>query len=63
MIFSMFDELLEVNFCTIQVWSSIFCDLGAHAKFQNPSTTPSRRKVKTTEREKEERNKAVNSGH
>ena len=31
--------------------SLYFCELGAHAKFQNPRTTPSGKKVKTGERE------------
>ena len=44
--------------------SYYFCELKPHAKFQNPTITPSGKKVTQAEREKrEEREKnAVNSG-
>ena len=38
-----------------------FCDLKPHAKFQNPTITPSGRKVSVGEEEREKN--AVNSGH
>ena len=40
-----------------------FCELKPHIQFQNPRTTPSGRKVTQSERKKEERKNAVNSGH
>ena len=44
--------------------SYFFCDLELHAKFQNPSTTPSGRKVWGTERKKKrKKNNPKNSGH
>ena len=41
--------------------SYFFCELKPHAKFRNPTLTPSGRKVTRAEREK--RKNAVNSGH
>ena len=43
----------------------LFCDLKPHAKFHNPTITPSGRKVTEAEeeREREEKKNAVNSGH
>ena len=44
--------------------SYFFCELKPHAKFRNPTITPSGRKVTQGEREKKERKKnAVNSEH
>ena len=40
----------------------IFCELKPHAKFWNPTITPSGRKV-TRRREERRENNAVNSGH
>ena len=42
--------------------SYFFCELKPHAKFRNPTITPSGRKV-TRRREEREKNNAVNSGH
>ena len=40
------------------------CELGAHAGFQNPTITPSGRKVTRGENEESKKRKnAVNSGH
>ena len=53
----------------ISQFFNFFCDLKPHAKFHNPTITPSWRKVsveeeRKKERKKEEREKnAVNSGH
>ena len=45
--------------------SSYFCEIETHAKFQNPSCPLSGRKVRASERKKEERkkNNANNRGH
>jgi hypothetical protein len=46
--------------------SYFWCDLKPHAKIQNPTITPSGRKVSEAERKKKEGNKtknAFNSGH
>ena len=45
--------------------SLYFCVLGADAKFYNPRTIPSGRKVKSPERRKEKkrRNNTISSGH
>jgi hypothetical protein len=43
--------------------SYFFCDLKLNAKFQNPRTTPSGRKVCGTERKEEKKNNPKNSGH
>ena len=48
--------------------SYFFCDLKPHAKFGNPTITPTRRKVtiseeREKERKKEKKKNAVNSGH
>jgi hypothetical protein len=40
-----------------------FCELGAHIKFHDPSTTRSWLKVREAERKKRERKKMINSGH
>ena len=37
--------------------------LGPHAKFKNPRTTTSGRKVTKAERKREEKKNAINSGH
>ena len=45
---------------------TFLCDLKPHAKFRNPTITPSGREVTTSEEEREkkkERKNAVNSGH
>ena len=39
--------------------SYFLCDLKPHAKFKNPTITPSGRKVSEAEREKEEREKTL----
>ena len=43
--------------------SYFFCDLKLCAKFHNPRTTPSGRKVCGTEKKKREKNNPKNSGH
>ena len=40
-----------------------FCYLGAHARFQNPETTPSGRKVRASEEERGKRCNTIKSGH
>ena len=40
-----------------------FCELEPHAKFHDPRTTPSGRKVKTPEEERRRENNAINIGH
>ena len=40
-----------------------FCDLKPHAKFWNPTITPSGRKVTGSEKKKKKRKNAINSGH
>jgi hypothetical protein len=42
--------------------NSFFCDLKPHAKFRNPTITPSGRKV-TVGEEREKSKNGVNSGH
>ena len=47
-----------------RIKSFFFCELEPHAKFHDPRTIPSGRKVRVGERKKErKRNNAVNSGH
>jgi hypothetical protein len=41
--------------------SFIFCDLNPHAKLQNPTITPSGRKITQRREEGEKRNNAVNT--
>ena len=42
--------------------SYFFCEVKPHAKFQNPTITPSGRKVTSGEEREREKN-AINSGH
>ena len=43
--------------------SYFFCDFKPHAKFWNPTITPSRRKGSVGEEKEEKEKNAVNSGH